>query len=123
GCAFEESQLESYHSLTNALAVYIPIAWQMLLLRNLARSAPDAPAESALTPAQIEALRACGSIPLPEAPTMRQALYGVAALGGHHIKREPGWLVLGRGMERLLLFEAGWSARKRLEANERNKGT
>ena len=116
GCAFEDTQLESYDGLVNALAVYIPIAWQMLLLRNLARSEPDASAEVALTPNQIEVLRECGSRPLSPRPTIRQALYAVAALGGHHISRPPGWLVLGRGMERLLLLETGWSARKRRES-------
>ena len=35
--------------------------------------------------------------------------YGVAALGGH-IKNngEPGWIVLGRGLDELLLIELGY---------------
>jgi hypothetical protein len=115
GCAIEKREIESYAAMANLLAILAPIAWQMLLLRNLARTEPDRPALVALTPTQIEVLRACGHVPLPPAPTVRAALFAVAALGGHHIKREPGWLVLGRGMEKLLLFEAGWIARQSVE--------
>jgi hypothetical protein len=46
---------------------------------------------------------------LPSRPTMQEAMLGVAALGGH-IKNNgtPGWLVLGRGLTRLLDTEVGW---------------
>jgi len=107
GCAIEKRQLESYESLTNALAIFLPIAWQLLLLRNLARSAPQEPAELVLTPTQIQVLRA--AVPrVPLRPTVSDALRAVAYLGGHFIKRDPGWLVLGRGLEKLLNLEAGW---------------
>ena len=41
GCAVEKRQLESFGALTNALALFLPIAWQMLLLRSTSRTAPD----------------------------------------------------------------------------------
>jgi hypothetical protein len=48
---------------------------------------------------------------LPRAPTLRDALLAVAALGGHLKNNgEPGWLVLGRGMEELLKAEVVWTA-------------
>lgn len=111
GCAYEKRQLESIHSLLNALAVFIPIAWRLLLLRTLAREAPDAPASEALTSTQLEVLVATSRKPMPKNPTVRQALLAVAALGGH-IKNngEPGWLVLGRGYQKLLVLEQGWTA-------------
>jgi hypothetical protein len=84
----------------------------MLLLRALARSQPDLSAEVALTPTQLDVLRACGHLPLPPQPNVRQALFAVAALGGHHNKKPPGWVVLGRGMDKLILLETGWTARK-----------
>ena len=48
GCAFERMQLESFHALHNALALCLPMAWQMLLLRAVARDKPELPAEAVL---------------------------------------------------------------------------
>jgi hypothetical protein len=117
GCELEKRELESYQTLVNVLAILIPIAWQMLLLRSLARSQPDLSAEIALSPTQLDVLRACGHAPLSQKPNVRQALFAVAALGGHHNNRPPGWIVIGRGMEKLILLETGWTARK--DATER----
>lgn len=109
GCAIEKRQLESYESITAALAIFLPIAWQLLLLRTLARSDPDKPADLVLAPIQIEVLRAAvPQLAVPRAPTVAQALRAVAYLGGHYIKRDPGWLVLGRGLQKLLDLEVGW---------------
>jgi hypothetical protein len=112
GCQYEQRQLESAHALLNALAVLVPVAWRLLLLRHLAREHDARPATDALTVAQVELLKAVGKKPLPERPTVRDALLAVAALGGH-IKNngEPGWLVLGRGFRDLLILEMGWQAR------------
>lgn len=111
GCAFEHRQLESYDALLRALAVFLPIAWQLLLVRNLARTNPDAPAHVVLEPVQIDVLREFSSYKMPPAPTARDALLAVAALGGHiRNNGDPGWIVLGRGMEDLLLLQAGWTA-------------
>jgi hypothetical protein len=116
GCQFEKRQLESAHSLLNALAVLAPVAWRLLLLRHLARSKEQAPASSALSGKQLEVLRAVAKKPMPARPTARDAMLAVATLGGH-IKSngDPGWLVLGRGMHDLLLLEMGWRAREAAE--------
>ena len=82
GCAYEKRQLESLDTLLVALALLAPIAWQLLLLRHLARALPDAPARVALTARQIRVLRAVGGT-LPQRPTTRDALRAVARLGGH----------------------------------------
>ena len=113
GCAFESRQLEDYESLANALAVFAPIACTLLDLRSEARRTPDAPADVVLTQSQIDVLRVLGRIPLPAAPTQRDVLLAVAALGGH-IKwsGDPGWLTLGRGYTELLTLTAGWEAAK-----------
>jgi hypothetical protein len=113
GCAFEKRELESYDTLTNSLAIYLPIAWQMLLLRNRAQNAPDEPAESILSPVQIAILRA--TIPkLKPRLTAVDALYAVAYLAGHFFKKPPGWQRLAWGFERLLDIEIGWKARESL---------
>lgn len=108
GCAFEKRQLESYETLTNALGIFLPIAWHLLLLRHHARSTPDEPAERVLSPVQLDVLRARVPDLLPPRPTAADALRAVAYLGGHFIKRPPGWLVLGRGLQKLLDLESGW---------------
>jgi hypothetical protein len=110
GCAFEERQLETADRLINALALFLPIAWQMLRMRHLARVDSAAPATEVLTVQQLDVLQAF--VPkLPTAPTVKDALMAVAKLGGH-LKSNgmPGWLVLGRGYQTLLNLEAGWSA-------------
>jgi hypothetical protein len=112
GCAYEKRQLESLDTLLVALALMAPIAWQLLLLRHLARTCADAPAAIALTHRQLRVLRACtAGATLTPTPTIRDALTAVARLGGHLRQNgEPGWLVLGRGMQKLLCMEAGWAA-------------
>lgn len=111
GCAYEKRQLESSHSLLNALAVFTPIAWRLLLLRTLARDDTEVAAGEALTDTQIEVLRATRKKPLPEQLTARQALLAIAALGGHITNNgEPGWQVLSRGYQKLLVMETTWAA-------------
>lgn len=112
GCQYERRQLESAKGLLNALAIFAPVAWRLLLLRHLARAEGGASARAALTATQLQVLRAVSKKPLPRSPTAREALIAVAALGGH-IKNngDPGWLVLGRGLHDLLLLEMGWRAR------------
>jgi hypothetical protein len=114
GCQYEKRQLETAHSLLNALAILAPVAWRLLLLRHLARTDTKASATAALTPKQIEVLRAVAKKPLRRYPTVREAMMAIAGLGGHlKSNGDPGWLVLGRGMHDLLLLELGWRARER----------
>jgi 4-hydroxy-L-threonine phosphate dehydrogenase PdxA len=116
GCQYERRQLESAHSLLNALAVLAQVAWRLLLLRHLARHSPNRPATDALTSKQIEVLHAVAKRPIPERPTVKEAMLAVAGLGGHLPRNgDPGWLVLGRGMHDLLLLELGWRAREQAE--------
>jgi hypothetical protein len=111
GCAYEKRQLESMHTLLNGLAVFVPIAWRLLLLRTLSRDASSEPATNALTDTQLAVLRATVKPPLPPNATVHDAMLAVARLGGH-IKNNgpPGWAVLGRGFHKLLAREEGWIA-------------
>jgi hypothetical protein len=112
GCAFEKLQLESELALRNALAIILPIATQMLLLRALARSTEPAAAARVLNGAQLAVLANSPWTKLPSNPSARDALLAVATLGGH-IKNngDPGWQVLYAGFRDLLLLELGWRAR------------
>lgn len=107
GGAFEKLQLESRTSILNAFALYLPIAWQLLRLRSLARTTPQSPASEVLTPLQITALRALSKKALPAELSVQDALLAIAAIGGH-LKRNgpPGWIVLARGFHDVLIVEA-----------------
>jgi hypothetical protein len=113
GCAFEKRQLCSLDNLLRALGLFVPMAWTLLSLRNLGRDQPDRDALYVLTTEQLLLLRVLlekRRRPFPPAPTVRDAMLGIAALGGH-IKNNgaPGWLVLGRGLRRFYEAEEVWS--------------
>jgi hypothetical protein len=109
GCAFERRQLHDYESLLNALGVFAPLAYHVLLLRTQARAQPDAPAQTVASAEQIEVLRALGRRKLPPHPTARDVLLAIAALGGHiKYAPDPGWLTIARGFEKLELLTEGW---------------
>lgn len=122
GCAFEQRQLESRHALENALAILVPIACQMLLLRTLARRRPLAPAGEVLASVQLDVLRAISKrFALPRSPSVRDVLLAIAGLGGF-LKRngEPGWQTIGQGYERLLEAESVWRAAKGLASSDQS---
>ena len=110
GCAFEKRQLESFHALSNALALFIPIAWKMLLARSASRAKETADASTILTPTQIQILRFRFEDEEP-IMTAKQAAFAIAKLGGH-LRRNglPGWQTLARGFEALFLMQVGWRA-------------
>lgn len=118
GCAYEKKQHESINALLNALGIYIPIAWSLLNMRTLSRDEESAarPAEEMFTSTQLELIRAVAferlpaSGRLPDRPTVGQAVYAMArAFGGLQPSNGlPGWQVLGRALEKLLLMEVGW---------------
>jgi hypothetical protein len=112
GCAYEKRQLESLETLLIALALLAPIAWQLLLLRHLARADPAAPASAVLSSRQLQVLHHLpAGTHLGLTPTAGEALLLVARLGGHLRQNgAPGWLVLGRGLQKLRWMEAGWAS-------------
>ena len=113
GCALEKRQLEDLPALVNVLALFIPIAWRLLLLKSEARDAPDAPATTILEPEELEVLRIAGRKKLSANPTAEEAMLAVAALGGHlkHNGR-PGWQTLAHGFLTLQAMVLGWRLRR-----------
>ena len=65
---------------------------------------------------QITILRAVSKRKLSQRPTADDALFAVAALGGH-IKNNglPGWQTLGQGFQQLLILEQGFHLAKRCD--------
>jgi hypothetical protein len=111
GCNFERLQLESRRALTNALALYVPVAWLLLHLRAMSRE-PKAAVATVLSDVQIRCLRAVyqkiENKLLPEELSARDALLALARIGGHlRNNGEPGWLVIGRGLHDVLMVELG----------------
>jgi len=126
GCALQQRQLESYGTITNALALFIPIAWRLLLLRSVGQADIEHPAQEMFESDEVETLRVLldhkGCRPLPAAATVRDMMLAIAQLGGH-IKNngEPGWIVLGRGFEELLKATLVWRAAEAAAAKRRGR--
>jgi hypothetical protein len=112
GCAFEKRQLTTFDGLVRALAIFIPMAWRLLVLRHLGRAASPLSVTRCVDAEQLHLLRKLldrRRYHLPPRPTIREVMLGIAALGGHITNNgAPGWLVLGRGLTRLLDAEVGW---------------
>lgn len=109
GCLIESRQFESRHALLNMLALFMPIAVHLLWLRTCARDTPDAPATDAFTPLQLEVLKHTSYRKLPANPTVLQAMWSLAGLGGHLPSNGwPGWQVLGRAFVTLVQSVRTW---------------
>jgi hypothetical protein len=110
GTAYEKRQLESLDTLLVGLALAVPLAVRLMALRWASRMNPDAPAETEFDADEIEVLREAASGPrLDEHPTVIEALYAIARLGGFiRSNGEPGYRILGRGLVRLQDMVVGW---------------
>lgn len=109
GCSLEERQFESKHALLNLLAMFLPIAVHLLWLRTCARDTPDLPATEVFTPLQLTVLRRRSHRKMPENPTVLQALWVLAGIGGHIANNGwPGWQVLGRAFVKFCDAVAVW---------------
>lgn len=114
GCAYEDRQLESRTTLENALAIFLPMAWHMLLVRTTGRCNPEAPPTAVVTAAQLALLRRIARVPtnrwglrLPTHPNARDIMLAIARMGGHLPQNgDPGWLILRRGLDDLYALEA-----------------
>lgn len=120
GCLIERRRLNSYASLANMLALAVPVAWQLMRLRAIARQPQPRPATDVLSRTQLAVLRACGPLPLAAAPTAQEALRAVAKLGGNIGKRVPGWRVLARGLDALMRMQLGWKMARNTRKNVTN---
>jgi|WetSurMetagenome_2_1015567.scaffolds.fasta_scaffold141368_1 hypothetical protein len=111
GCIYQERELEDREALLLALVFFLPIACQLLWLRSCSRSSPDASAEGLVNDVQMRVIRHFSSRKLPAAPTMRELVWAIAAIGGHLKNNgEPGWQVLARAWQQILQLEHGWRA-------------
>ncbi len=105
GCRFEQRQLESYQAIEAALGLFLPIAVRLLALRGAARADPTGRCRT-LTPRQLAILRTQTSRKMSAKPTNEEATMALGELGGHlRSNGPPGWAILARATERLLVME------------------
>lgn len=103
GCRMEDRQMSSAPSLLRVLALLVPAAWRLLLLRVMGEEDPDASWRNLLSPLEFQVLqRALPKAKLTQEATTRECLMAIAKLGGH-LKRNgrPGWQTLHAGWRRL----------------------
>jgi hypothetical protein len=124
GCQAEQAKLRTAERLTNLLAVLCVVGWRVFWLTMVARATPDAPAETALTAAEIEILDRVGaSAPsAPPAPKRKVSHYlmAIAKLGGYLAREKdppPGTMVVWRGLARLADILLGFELGNRVVGN------
>jgi hypothetical protein len=108
GCAFRKRQFESAQAIFNTLAFQLPIACKIYNLRKYVDDGITDP-KAIFTQVQIKLLRLLVQDGRANFQTLSEALFALAALGGHIVcNGPPGWQILSRGMEKLLTMEVGW---------------
>lgn len=108
GCAYESRQLEQMETLEVALGFFIPIAWQLLLIRSCSRMT-DISAKVVMSESRLQILMVlCDHKKhiVSSTPTARDVMLAVARLGGHLKQNgDPGWQVLWRGFKKVIEAE------------------
>jgi hypothetical protein len=117
-CNVEDTQLRGKNRVIRWATMLAAVAARAERLKHLSRTQPDAPATIALSPMEIEALRAVKTKykkrteTIPEGvPTIVQAILWIAELGGYTGKSSggpPGSTTIGRGLERLMIWTEGF---------------
>lgn len=105
----QASQLMQADNFARWATVLVSVAVRLERLKYLARTAPETPADTELTPAEIRALQLKydpQALQRGEQPTIAQAVTWIAYLGGYskYAKRPPGTIVLGRGLKKLAAY-------------------
>lgn len=110
GLHMEDEPFDEIRSFQRFLAVAGPVATQIMRWREHARTDPQAPASEHVDAAMLDMLKeACRyhGFVLPRRPwTLKDFIVRLAQLGGYERRpdRQPGWLVIWRGMRRLQEF-------------------
>lgn len=110
GCAAEKRQARSWDAMVRTFTLLIPVAWRLLRLRALSRPGSTAKWDAVIDSVELHVLKKKRpKHRLSKRSNARSVLLAIASLGGH-IKNngEPGWQVLGRGLQDLLVLTAGF---------------
>jgi len=105
GCRIEERQFEFLARELNAIAVYMLVAWRVLLLCRLGRECPDLDCEVLFEPSEWKAVYTIikRSDPPTKPPRLNEIIRMIASLGGYvpRTKTEPGTQTLWIGLQRM----------------------
>jgi hypothetical protein len=120
GCRIEHVQFKTAERIAKVLAIYSAVAVRIVRLRDLARTAPEAPCTEVLTDCEWRTLwtRMHERMPEPDTPipTMRQAALWIGRLGGHLGRKGdgmPGVRTLWRGWRDLQVMVTIYNAARR----------
>jgi hypothetical protein len=107
GCHVEAARLRTAERLTKLIAMCCILSWRIFWTTMIARTAPDAPPQTALTEAEMTVVdRAVRDRPtVPAEKTALHYLLKIACLGGYLARRRdrpPGNTVMWRGWSRLM---------------------
>ncbi len=113
GCRIEELRNETAERLKRALAIYLVIAWRIMLMTLLGREAPDLPPEVLFSDLELEVLGAFATSrrDLKPPTRLRDAVLLVGRLGGHLGRKgdsPPGHQALWIGYSQLQFMCAGY---------------
>lgn len=112
GCKVEERQLSSLHSLLNSLGIFAVMAWRLLQLRFVERTATDTRATTIASAAEIAILE--DEVRMPPNASAREFLKRLARFGGHLPQNgPPGLIILWRGLSELLQRARGFDLARR----------
>jgi hypothetical protein len=107
GCHIEAAKLRTADRLSKLIAVFCILSWRIVWTTMIARTAPEAPPQTALTKPEMtfidRAVRDRSSIPAER--TLSHYLLKIACLGGYLARardRPPGNTVMWRGWSRLM---------------------
>jgi hypothetical protein len=105
GCRIEERQFEFLDRELNCIAVYMLVAWRVLLLCRLGRECPDLDCEIVFEPSEWKAVwTVVTKQALPRiAPRLNEMIRLIASLGGYvsRTNTEPGTQTLWIGLQRM----------------------
>lgn len=113
GCRAEESKLRTAERLTNLLSIYCILGWRVFWLTMLNRTAPDAPADLAITAQESRLLeKIVPDKKQADSPcSLGRMLFKLAKLGGYMGRTgdgPPGNTVIWRGLRRLTDIQLGY---------------
>lgn len=111
GTSVEKSQLKTAARITALLGIYAVVAARLLDLKLLAGTLPDEPVDAVwLSPDMVIILEAMYGRP-PNGWTNRTLLVAIAKAGGFMGRKgdgTPGWLIIWRGWNKLILLMEGY---------------
>lgn len=113
GCAIEDLRNDTAEHLKRAIAIYLVIAWRIMLMTLLGREAPELPPDILFSDLEIEVLTAYAKKRRDVKPptTLGTAVMLVGRMGGHQDRKNeppPGHQVLWIGYQQLTLMCAGY---------------